>query len=132
MKHKVWALLIIVEMVILSGCRGVRYIEVPEYHIDTLIVSKYQRDSIYLHDSTYVKEKGDTVLIERWHTKYVDRLMHDTLYQSKTDSIPYPVQVTVEVPAQLSWWQQTRIYAGDVMLVLLLLGAIYGILKLIK
>ena len=103
-----------------SSCTTTQYIPVIEHHTDTLIQTKVQHDSIYMHDSTIV-EKGDSIIkIEHWHTKYVDREVRDTIYKSKTDSIPYPVEVTKEVPAQLTWWQQARMHVGGIV--------IYGIL----
>lgn len=111
---------------LLSGCTTTKYVPVPEYHTDTLRVTQYQRDSVYVHDSTYIKEKGDTMLIERWHTQWRDRIVRDTVYQSKRDSIPYPVEVIKEVPAKLTWWQQTRLHLANIVLWLLaLLAVIY-------
>lgn len=114
---------------LLGSCTTTKYVPMPEYHTDTTYITKQQRDSIWLHDSTYIKEKGDTVLIERWHTKFRDRWRMDTIYQSKRDSIPYPVEVTKEVPAELTWWQQTQMYAGDVLLLLLIGGGALFILR---
>ena len=107
-------------MTMCSSCTTTKYVPLPEYHTDTLRITKYERDSIYVHDSTLIREKGDTVMIERWHTRWRDRWQHDTIYQSKTDSIPYPVEVEKEVPAQLTWWQQARMHVGGIV--------IYGIL----
>lgn len=112
-----WALFL---MTMCSSCTTTKYVQVPEYHTDTLIQTKVLKDSVWLHDSTFIREKGDTVLIERWHTQYKWRELHDTIYQSKTDSIPYHVEVTKEVPAQLTWWQQARMHVGGIV--------IYGIL----
>jgi hypothetical protein len=70
--------------------------------------------------------------MERWHTKYVLKELHDTLYQSKTDSIPYPVEVTKEVPAQLTWWQQTRIHIGGVVIWLALIILIVYIIRIFR
>jgi len=109
-----------------SGCTTTKYVTVPEYHTDTLRVVKVQHDSLVLKDSVYIHDKGDTVLIERWHTQYRDRWRTDTVYQSKRDSIPYPVEVVKEVPAQLTWWQQTRLHLANIVLWLLaLLAVIY-------
>ena len=111
---------------LLSGCTTTKYVTVPEYHTDTLRVVKVQHDSLVLKDSVYITEKGDTVLIEKWHTQYRDRWRTDTVYQSKTDSIPYPVEVVKEVPANLTWWQQTRLHIANIVLWLLaLLAVIY-------
>lgn len=82
-----------------------------------------------VHDSIHITEKGDTVRIERWHTQYRDRWHTDTIYQSKRDSIPYPVEVTKEVPAKLTWWQQTRLHLANIVLWLLVLLAIIYIGK---
>ena len=84
----------------LSSCTTTRVVTVEKVKTDTTYITKHQRDSVWLHDSIQVTEKGDTVRIEKWHTKYVEREVHDTLYQSKTDSIPvpYPVEKLVEKP----------------------------------
>ena len=86
-------------------------------------VVQHQRDSIYLSDSIYVNDfvRDDTVYktVERWHTQYRDRWRTDTIYQSKLDSIPYPVEVEKKVPAELTWWQQTRWYLANTLLVVL-------------
>ena len=110
-----------------SSCTTTQYIPVIEHHTDTLTVTKYERDSIYVHDSTTVKEKGDTVIIERWHTQYRDRWYHDSIYVSKTDTVPapYPVETIKEVEKELSWWQQTQMYAGDVLMVALLASLLW-------
>jgi hypothetical protein len=109
-----------------SGCTTTKYITVPEYHTDTLRQVTVRHDSVMVHDSIHVSEKGDTVRIERWHTQYRDRWRTDTVYQSKTDSIPYPVEVVKEVPAELTWWQQTRLHLANILLWLLaLLAVIY-------
>ena len=116
-----------------SSCTTTKYVPVPEYHTDTVRIVQHQRDSIYLSDSIYISDfvRSDTVYktIERWRTKYIERLSHDTIYQSKRDSIPYPVEVTKEVPAQLTWWQQFRISLANILLYGLLIAAIIYIGK---
>ena len=113
--------------ILLGGCTTTKYVTVPEYHTDTLKVSRNVHDSIYVHDSVWVSEqqRGDTILLTttKWLTKYIERLSHDTIYQSKTDSVPlpYPVEKKVEVPADMTWWQLTRMHVGGVVLALLLM-----------
>jgi hypothetical protein len=91
--------------VALAGCKT-REVVVTEHHTDTLRLVQHHRDSIYLHDSTFVREfvQGDTVRIitEMWHTKYRDRLKTDTLYRSRTDSVPVPYPVIKEVKKPLT------------------------------
>ena len=107
-----------------SGCTTTKYVTVPEYHTDTVRVVKVQHDSLVLKDSVYIHDKGDTILIEKWHTQYRDRIVRDTIYQSKHDSIPapYPVEVIKEVPAELSWWQQLKMKVGGAAIILCLLA----------
>lgn len=99
---------------LLLSCTTTKYVPVVEHKTDTMMMYSNTRDSIYLHDSTYIREAGDTVSIERWHTRYRDRWQHDTLYLSKTDSIPkpYPVEVVKEVAAELTWWERMRLSLG--------------------
>lgn len=113
----------------LIGCKNTEYITVERVRIDTTYITKYQRDSINVHDSVFVSVAGDTVRIEKWHTKYVSKELHDTLYYAKTDSVPVPYPLEVEVQRELTWWQKARMGIGSaVMLALLLLG-IYYIVK---
>ena len=122
---------------LLGSCTTTKYVPVPEYHTDTVRIVQHHRDSIYLSDSIYVSDfvRDDTVYktIERWRTKYIERMSRDTLYQSKTDSIPYPVEVVKEVPAKLTPWQQFRIHLANILLYLILIvGIIYVGKKHIK
>ena len=112
-----------------TSCKSVEYVPVIEHHTDTLIQTKVQKDSIYINDSTVITEKGDTVKIEKWHTKYVEKQVHDTLYISKNDTVPQPYPVIKEVPAELSWWQQTRLHIANILLWALLIVGIGWIIK---
>ena len=117
MQAVVFVLMIVLGLALcalLGSCTTTKYVQVPVVHNDTTIVTKHQRDSIWMHDSIMVSEKGDTVRIEKWHTKYIEKQVHDTLYQSKVDSVPYPVEVIKEVPAKLTWWQQTRLHLFNI------------------
>jgi hypothetical protein len=74
-----------------GSCTTTKYVQVPVVHNDTTIVTKHHRDSIYVekHDSIVLQTKGDTVTIDRWHfrDRWRDRVMVDTFYQSKTDTV---------------------------------------------
>lgn len=122
--------MIVAVSLLLTACSSTKVVTVERVRTDTVKTVRNVRDSIYMHDSIRISEKGDTVTIERWHTRYRDRLLLDTIYESRTDSVPvsYPVEKLVE--RQLSWWQRTQMYAGDVLLLLLLGGAVYGVLRL--
>lgn len=109
---------------VICSCRTVKYVPVETVKVDTTYINKLQRDSIYMLDSVYVKEKGDTVLIEKYKYLYRDKLVRDTLYIAKTDSIqvPYPVE------KELTKWQQFRMNFGGwvimIMVIIILIVAI--------
>ena len=111
-------LFIIATLLMLSGCKTKeRVVTVIENHTDTLWQSHTLRDSIYLHDSIYVNQylKGDTVYVEKsvWHTDIRERVKTDTVYKSRTDSVPVPYPVIKEVEKKLNWWQKTRLRLGE-------------------
>ena len=103
----VLAAMAIAAMLMLTGCTTTKYVPVIEHQTDTLIQRVVERDSIHVHDSIRVTEKGDTVTIERWHTQYRDRWHHDSIYVSKIDSVPAPYPVTEYVErkrSRLDWF----------------------------
>lgn len=89
--------ILIFAVVLATGsCTTVRYVPVPERHTDTVRVTTVRHDSIYVHDSVSVSERGDTVFVTRYRYIGRDRLVRDTVYQSLRDSISVPVSVDVE------------------------------------
>ena len=116
-------IVMIAAAVALDGCKT-REVVVTEHHTDTLRLTQHHRDSIYLHDSTFVREyiQGDTVRVitEMWHTKFRDRLKTDTLYRSRTDSVPVPYPVIKEVKKPLTMIEKGLMGTG--------IGSIVGIL----
>lgn len=131
MSTAVGVIIVIVACALLGGCTTTKYVPVVEHHTDTLIHTQHQRDSIYVHDSTYVRDNGDTVLIERWHTRWRDRWQHDTLYISKTDSVPkpYPVEVVKEVPRERSTVEWVLLITGVVAITFIVLSILIWVKK---
>ena len=122
--------LVILVALLMAGCKTKeRVVTVEKVRNDTTYITKHQRDSVWLHDSIHVTEKGDTIRIEKWHTKYIEKATHDTLYQHKTDSVPVPYPVEKLVERELTWWQQTRIHLANIMLWLLGIGGVLFIIK---
>jgi hypothetical protein len=125
----IW-LAILLLIALLTNCTTTKYVEVEKVRTDTTYIVKWQKDSVWLHDSIHVKEKGDTVMIERWHTQWRDRFRVDTIYQATHDTIPqpYPVEVIKEVEKELSWWQRLRLWIGNIGLIAILaVGGYYGV-----
>ena len=94
----------------ICSCRSVKYVPVESVRQDTVYVNRLQRDSVYVADSVFVREKGDTVQIVR--TRYIDRFRNraDTLRMISTDTIrvPYPVE------RELTRWQRFKLDIGGI------------------
>ena len=112
-----------------GSCKSVEYVPVIEHHTDTLIQTKIVKDSVYMKDSTHVSEKNDTVKIEHWHTEFLKKEVHDTVYISKTDSVPtpYPVEVIKKVPAEFTMWERLKMKAGGIAILLCIFAFLFWI-----
>ena len=117
-------LTIMAAVLLLTACKTKeRIVTVEKVRTDTTYITRHHRDSVWLHDSIYMKEwlAGDTVyqMRDHWHTRYVERVRIDTTYVSKTDSIPipYPVEKIVKVDKPLTWWQRLRMSIGGIVLI---------------
>lgn len=127
------ALLLMALVSLFTSCTTPQPVIVERTTHDTVQVTRLQRDSIFRHDSIYIREHtvGDTVYLEvtRWHTQYRDRWHHDSIYLSRRDSIPVPYPVEKQVPAQLSSWQQVQIWLGRLVLVVLAVLAAWWLIR---
>lgn len=64
-----------------------------EFHSNETSSNYRQIDSVYVFDSIVIREKPDTVIRERWHTLWRERVVHDTVYDRHTDTIRETVNV---------------------------------------
>ncbi len=88
-------LALMVAMILFGGCKAPKtivqhdtaYVSKVEYH------DRYVLDSVFVHDSMWMEAKGDTIWIDRWHTKYslqtrIDTaVFRDTAYVER--NVPY-------------------------------------------
>jgi hypothetical protein len=139
MRGKIGVILFFITLMLLMSvvcsCRAPQTVE--RIKRDSIYIDRLKRDSIYQRDSIYIIVKGDTVFKYQYKYSYRDKLVRDTIAISKTDSIPYKVEVYKEVPRKLSWWQTTLIWSGVLawLLIILMLwshGYITKLLSLIK
>lgn len=114
MKRISFAMMVVA--LLLQGCRTPAPTIVERVRTDTVRLTTERRDSVWLHDSVFFALTGDTVRIERWRTKYVERMRVDTVYRAHVDSVPMPYEVVKEVERRLSWWQRLRIWLGSAVL----------------
>lgn len=116
----------------LVGCKQIQYVPVESVRTDSIYLTQIQKDSIYKYDSIYVRDKGDTVFVDRYKYMFVDKLKRDTMYLSRIDTIriPYPVE------KPLSKWEQLRLdvggYAVFAVIVTILIVVGYMVYKLKK
>ena len=111
--------LLFLAVIILTCCKTTERVEyVPVETVKTeykdRIVETY--DSVHITDSVYVAVKGDTILVYKYRDRWKLKLVHDTAYVNRTDSIriPYPVE------KKLSKWEQFKVdYCGYLMMVIL-------------
>ena len=109
-------IVLLILFLLFCSCTTTRTVTVEKVRTDTVWRNHTAHDSIYLHDSTYIREKGDTLMIERWHTQLVKKEVHDTTYIHKTDSVPVPYPVIKEVAKPLSRPQKALMWAGGLSL----------------
>ena len=103
-------------VMMLSGCKSGEVAVVQHTKTDTCYISRVERDSIWMRDSVYVKEKvkGDTVWMEvtRWNRVVKNVTRVDTVYKARVDSVPVPYPVVKEVERKQRWWEKALIWWG--------------------
>ena len=112
----------------LCSCTSVRYVPVESVKTDSIYINKLQVDSIYMQDIVYIKEKGDTIYMYKY--KYLNRykLLTDTMYICKTDTI----NNVVEIEKPLTKWQKIKLDLGGFAfggIVVLVIIAIFALIK---
>ena len=112
---------------VLSSCKTTEYVVVPEYHTDTLRVAQIVTDSVYKQDSIYIRQSGDTVLIEKWHTVWQNHTAQDTVYNSRVDTIAKPYPVVKEVEKKLTKTQKGLMWTGGLSLMALFVFGVYKV-----
>ena len=62
---------------------------------DTILLSKVKYDSVYIDRWQRIERKADTVFYDRVKTEFRYRLLRDTVYKTRTDTVPVVKQVPV-------------------------------------
>lgn len=112
-------------LVVLAGCKSIEYIPVESVRSEVQYRDRLQRDSIHVLDSVFMLVRGDTVFRDRYRLIYRDKLIRDTAYIHKVDSIqaPYPIE------KKLTRWQQMKLELGGWVFAALLIIIAVCILK---
>ena len=101
------ALLVALLVTILPSCKTVDCI--PEVVYRDSIRTEYLHDSIYRYerDSIFIKEKADTVWMEKYITRYKDvlKVERDTIWRDNTQTIVKEVEKPIAPFVKwLAWW----------------------------
>ena len=120
---------IMLAILMLSACKtSTKIVEVPIEVVKKEYIHDTKIDSVYIRDSVDRWQKGDTLYITKWHTKfkYINKV--DTIV--KTDSIPkiVPVEKKVEVN-HIYWWQKLLMWLGGITIILLIIVITYRVKK---
>nr|DAI05440.1 MAG TPA: Prokaryotic membrane lipoprotein lipid attachment site [Crassvirales sp.] len=120
---------IMLAILMLSACKTTtKIVEVPIEVVKKEYIHDTKIDSVYIRDSVDRWQKGDTLYITKWHTKfkYINKV--DTIV--KIDSIPKIVPVVKEVEVNhIYWWQKTLMWVGGILLIYIIISLIHKFKK---
>ena len=92
------AFILFLFLLLLSSCKTTSTSAIVPVHSathDTLWLSKVKYDSIYIDRWQRIERKADTVFYDRVKTEFRYRLLRDTVYKTRTDTVPVVKQVPV-------------------------------------
>ena len=96
-------------LLIWSMCScSTQYVPVESVRYDSVFFEKIRKDSIFVQDSVFIRQKGDTVFKDKFKVVYKYVLLRDTMLTVRRDSMPIPVPVE----KKRTWWEQTKIDVG--------------------
>lgn len=115
--RKILVALLLVGLLLFSCRTNTVYVPVENVRTEKEYIDRWQRDSVYLHDSIFVAQRGDTIWLEKYKTLYKEVIRHDSVFV--TDSIrievPYPM-VEVKEVNRLRTWQILLMCLGGVLI----------------
>jgi hypothetical protein len=91
-------LFLVLLLLLLSSCRTASNTAIVPVHSathDTILLSKVKFDSVYIDRWQRIERKADTVFYDRVKTEFRYRLLRDTVYKTRSDTIPVVKQVPV-------------------------------------
>ena len=92
-------LFLVLLLLLLSSCKTASnttaIVPVHSATHDTIFLRKLKYDSVYIDRWQRIERKADTVFYDRVKTEFRYRLLRDTVYKTRTDTIPVVRQVPV-------------------------------------
>lgn len=120
-------LLAILLGILLSGCAATKYVKVPVDKVKIEYRDRVSVDTLYRNDSTIIREKGDTVFLEKYKYIYRVKELRDTVNVTDTITVVNTVEVTKEVNKLHNWQVGLMVLGGAA----IALGG-YKLIKFIK
>lgn len=102
---------------VIVGCTTTQYI--PVEHTKVEYVNTIQIDTCLVKDSIYIKEKNDTIYLEKFKYVYRNKLVRDTVMINDTIPIIKTVEVTKEVNVVRNWQIALMVLGGAFIVFLL-------------
>lgn len=116
-------LILLLIMYFFCECRT-EYVPIESVRYDSVMIEKLMRDSVFVRDSVYLQEKGDTIY------KYKDRLVY--VYKNRVDTFfaekIREIEVPVPVERKLTWWERVKLNCAEwVIAVLVAIALVYAL-----
>ena len=123
MKKIIIFLILLVVACTLIGCatsRQATQVVVGSAH-DTVYFNKVMYDSIYIDSWHRTYQKADTVVVEKTKLEYRYKMLRDTVFRTRIDSVPVirEVEVVREV-RRVPWYAKVLSVLGVLLLIILL------------
>lgn len=117
-------LILLLIMYFFCECRT-EYVPIESVRYDSVMVEKLMRDSVFVRDSVYLQEKGDTIYKYKDRFVYVYKNRVDTFFTEKIRE----KEVPVPVERKLSWWEVVKMEWLDRIFAALVIVALYWKIK---
>ena len=117
-----WYLYLILLLIMYFFCEcRTEYVPIESVRYDSVMIEKLMRDSVFVRDSVYLQEKGDTVFKYKDRFVYVYKIRVDTFFAEKIRE----KEVPVPVERKLTWWERVKLnYAEWVIAVLVAIALV--------
>ena len=123
MKKIIIFLILLVVACTLIGCatsRQATQMAVASAH-DTVYFNKVLYDSVYIDNWHHIFHRADTVVVEKTKLEYRYKLLRDTVFRARIDSVPVirEVEVVREV-RRVPWYAKVLSVLGALFLILMI------------
>lgn len=96
-------LIAILVSLLLSGCASTKYVEVPVNRVKIEYRDRTFIDTLIRNDSTIIRERGDTIFLEKYKYLYRIKEVRDTVSMTDTITVVQKVEVVKEVNRVHNW-----------------------------